>query len=252
VSDRWTRCRWYSMAENNSVYKIGAGSGNVIATPNFAQSVTTPVWVQFRTCRDHLDPGHRSALQDPLRDGKHIQQPREPSLTTEGSRHQVAGRQGCTPHRRCCAQADERRNWAPLREAHDCDMSCSSHPTVTRSPPARSGRCSRSNRAISAPTTQATIWPASLCGESHYRGTHGAGRIVSSGGTQRIAVWFEPSFRRVSESRSLNGNAGFFASTAPLTIGEAVRVVGTGTQTVLHAKWVARAQGQSEVWPPDR
>jgi outer membrane protein assembly factor BamB len=225
-----------------------------------------------------------------------------------------------------------------------------------------------------------------LCGESYYRGSDGAGRIVSSGGTQRIAVWFEPSFRLESESQPLNGAAGFFTSvssngsqnaivwavdgpanssqpevtlyaydpataavvfsagagtwpnpgghpniapvvanghiyvasyqqltiwgltappavvklahpvfenpvklrtgdhdvfgtitamsgttitvrkrdgtmtgvstagapTPPLTIGQAVRVVGTGTKTMLQARWVARAPGQSKVWPPDR
>jgi hypothetical protein len=223
-----------------------------------------------------------------------------------------------------------------------------------------------------------------LCGESYYRGLDGVGRIVSSGGTQRIAVWLEPSFRLESESRPLNGGAGFFTSvssdghqnaivwavdrpadgtaevtlyaynpatasvvfsapagtwpngyhsnivpvvasgrvyvasygqltiwglaappavvklahpvfenpvkletgehdvfgtittmsgttitlktrdgittsvntadapTPPLTIGQAVRMVGTGTRTALHAKWVARAPEQSKAWPPDR
>jgi hypothetical protein len=35
-------------------------------------------------------------------------------------------------------------------------------------------------------------------------------------------------------------------------LGEAVRVVGSGTATALHAIWIARAQGPATVWPPDR
>jgi hypothetical protein len=225
-----------------------------------------------------------------------------------------------------------------------------------------------------------------LCTESYYLGSDGQGRIVSSGGNQRIQVWLEPSFQFESQSPVLNGGAGFFtsvssygsenaliwavdraasssteltlyaydpaakkivfeeaagtwpasndahnntvpvvangqvfvasykqltiwglsspaaavslahpafanpvqlqpgehdilgtitamtgkgitikkrdgtvatvdmagASTPPLTVGEGVRVVGTGTKTVLHAKWVARAQAGPKVWPPDR
>jgi hypothetical protein len=42
------------------------------------------------------------------------------------------------------------------------------------------------------------------------------------------------------------------AAGARPAIDEAVRVTGTGTQSVLHAKWIARAWGPSTVWPPDR
>jgi hypothetical protein len=42
------------------------------------------------------------------------------------------------------------------------------------------------------------------------------------------------------------------APAPPLTIGQAVRMVGTGTGTALHAKWIARAPEQSKGWPPDK
>ena len=42
------------------------------------------------------------------------------------------------------------------------------------------------------------------------------------------------------------------AAGARLALGEAVRVVGSGTQNALNAKWVARAQSAAAAWPPDR
>jgi hypothetical protein len=42
------------------------------------------------------------------------------------------------------------------------------------------------------------------------------------------------------------------AATSPLTLDEPVRMVGNGTDTALHAKWISRAKGPSKIWPHDR
>jgi hypothetical protein len=42
------------------------------------------------------------------------------------------------------------------------------------------------------------------------------------------------------------------ATTEPLMIDEPVRVVGSRTETALHARRVSRARGQLKVWPADR
>ena len=42
------------------------------------------------------------------------------------------------------------------------------------------------------------------------------------------------------------------ATTARLEIDEPVRVVGSGAETALHARWVSRAKGLPKLWPADR